>query len=305
MIKDLTKNKLLLFGLIIVVIGLIAGIAIYYIDNSGHDKNDQNNNISNTIVDNDSDIIINSGQKDIGTSKYFSRLDIDGRPKRLYNNLWGMTHKEDRYKNLKSYIYYKSDNSFGWEWDRPDPSSNGEYITPIYPEVIVGAIPGDSAYTTRIFPIKYGDIKSWTSELEYQWKILPKGKNNLAYDLYWLNPGDLYDKKFNIMIWVEGHHDEKPIGTASDGINEYIHYMRPAGKGQYWEWHAFELKDQNLSRKNFKVDIKKLVDNAFSQDTLHEDWVISGMELGSEIWRGSGRIEINKYIINLNDNIIQ
>lgn len=309
------KNKLLLFGILVITVALIAGIVIYYvIDNSKNDNSKPNisivDNSSKHDIINSSDskknTINSSEQKEIGTSKYYGQLDIDNQSKRLYNNLWGITDKERRYKTLKSYIYYKSDNSFGWKWDRPDPRSNGnQYITPIYPEVIVGAIPGDSDYTTHIFPIKYGDIKSWTSEVEYQWDMLQDDKNNLAYDLYWLNPDDLYDKKFNIMIWIKGHHDEKPIGEISDGINTYIHYKRNAGVGQYWEWHAFELKDQNLSQTAFKVDIKKLLDNTFPPGTLHGEWVISGMELGSEIWRGSGKIEINKYIISLNNHVIQ
>lgn len=302
------KNRLLAFCAIVIIILLTIGIIIYYSDSSENNKNGQNN-VTPPIVDNSSKYNVTNNSEhnnETGISKYYGELIIDGRHKKLYNNLWGITDKEKRYKNLKSYIYYKPDGSFGWEWNRPDPRPNdGTYITPIYPEVIVGAIPGDSDYTTSIFPIKYGDINSWTSEVEYIWNKLPSDKNNLAYDLYWLNPGDLYDKKFNIMIWIQGHHDEKPIGIVSDGTNEYIHYKRNAGEGEYWEWHAFELKDQSLSRNNFKVDIKRLLDNAFPPGTLHDDWVISGMEFGSEIWRGSGRIEINRYIINLNNNTIQ
>lgn len=243
--------------------------------------------------------------REIGTSKYYDSLEMYNQSKRLENNIWGMTKIEKG--SLKSYVYYKSNGNFGWEWDRPDPrSDNGGYIKPIFPEIIVGTIPGSSDYTTKSFPIRYGDINSWTSDVSYYWNKTPSGKYNLAYDIYWLNPDDSHDRKFNIMIWLEGHHDEKPVGTVSDGINEYIHYMRNAGSGQYWEWHAFELKDQRKGNdsKTLKINIKQLIDNVFPKDKIQDDWMIPGVELGSEAYKSSGRIEINKYVVSINGNDI-
>ena len=234
---------------------------------------------------------------EIGTSKYNDHLDLDNRHIRLYNNIWGALGKELNNKNLKLYVYYKSDDNFGWEWDRPDPSP-GKYVTPVYSEAIIGAIPTQTYYTTDIFPIRYGDIKDWKSEIEFQYIKPPTGRYNLAYDIYWMEGKT---KKFNIMIWVAGHHDEKPVGIVSDGINEYIHYHRGPGKGQYWDFHLFELKNQNVT--NVKIDIKKLLDT-IRDDNIDDNWIIPGMELGSEIFRGSGRIEINKYMIDLNGNTL-
>lgn len=305
--ESMRKNKLLLVGILVLVMALIVGIITYHtVNSSKQDDSEQNDVTPNiSIVDNSikQNITNNSEQNEIGTSEYYGQLYMDNKPVRLYSNLWGITDKEKNDKTLESYIYYKSDGSFGWEWNRPDPRPNkNTYIAPIYLEAIVGAITGESYYSDY-FPIEYGDINNWIADVEYRTIKSPNGRNNLAFDLYWLDPDDLYNKKFNIMIWLQGHHDEQSIGIVSDGINEYIHYKRDAGAGQYWEVHVFELKNQNLSHN--KVDIKKLLDNAFPSGILHDEWIISGMELGSEVWRGSGRIEIEKYIVNLNDHIIQ
>lgn len=233
-----------------------------------------------------------------GKSEYYGTETTGSRM--ILNNIWGATTKELKSKSIQSYIYARSDGSFGWEWDRPDPRPNvNTYITPIYPEVIVGSNSGNSYSTSNAFPIRYGDIHSWDSIIQFEYLKSPNGLYNLAYDIYWM---DKKIKKFNVMIWIEGHYDGgKPIGEVSDGINTYIHYYKPAGQDSL-EWHAFELKNQGDS--NNKVNIKILLDNAFTKSEIDNNWIIPGIELGSEVWRGSGRIQINKYEIMINGNLI-
>jgi len=76
----------------------------------------------------------------------------------------------------------------------------------------------------------------------------------------------------------------KTYREVSDGINTYIHYYKPAGQDSL-VWHAFELKNQGDS--NYKVNIKMILDNAFSKSEIDNNWIIPGIELGSEVWRGS------------------
>ncbi len=241
-----------------------------------------------------------------GTSEYYG-TETTGY-KMVLNNVWGATYRELNSKSIESYVYVKSDGSLGWEWDRPDPRRNpSAYVPPIYPAVIIGATPANSqnsysSSTTKTFPIRYGDINDWTSTIRFEYPKFPNGLYNLAYDIYWMN-GDI--KEFNVMIWIEGHVDGvDTIGEVTDGINTYIHYYKAKGHGSNWEWHGFELKNQGGS--SHKVDIKKLLDNAFSQDTIDDDWIVPGIELGNEIWRGSGRIQIYKYDMVVNgDSIVK
>ena len=295
------KNILLLFSVVIMII--VAGIIIHYTDDSGKSLNiskaDNNSQSNNNSYNKDVDKKI----KEIGTWTYDNNILIDNQSRRLHNSVWGATTAEKENYTAKSYIYYKSDGSFGWEWNRPDiePKNGHIFIAPIYPEVVVGALSGRADYTTSKFPINYGNVKSWTSEFDYRWIFPPKDNYNLAYDLYFLE-SEQGTKKFNVMIWVQGHNDGDFIGIVSDGINQYKHFKRNAGDGQYWEWHAFELINQSdihQSDIHYKVDIKKLLDNAFP-GILQDGWIIPGVELGSEVWRGTGRIEINKYVITMN-----
>lgn len=234
-----------------------------------------------------------------GESTYYGTIQSGF--KMVLNNVWGGTSKELDSKSIQSYIYVKSGGIVGWEWNRPDPEPySKKYVPPIYPEVVVGSTPAGSSSTTDVFPIRYGDIKDWTSTIKFEYVKSPNGLYNLAYDIYWMNGNT---KKFNVMIWIDGHYDGgAPIGEVSDGINTYIHYYKPAGQTSYWEWHAFELKNQGSN--NHSVNIKKLLDNAFSPDKINGDWVIPGIELGNEVWKGSGRIQINSYDIIINGDLI-
>lgn len=298
---DTRKKMLLLFGTII-LIGL-AGIIIHYTDNSNskYDNNSSNiSNVDNNSYHNETDKNI----KEIGSWTYDNNIRIANQTRSLHNNVWGATHNEQEDYDTKSYIYYKSDGSFGWEWHRQNPKigDGNKFIEPIYPEVVVGSIPGKADYTTDRFPIRYGNISNWTSEINYRWIYAPTDYYNLAYDIYFLDPAG-GNKKFNVMFWIEGHNDEESIGIVSDGINDYKHFKRTIGDGQSWEWHGFELinqSDVNKSSIHYKVDIKKLLENVLP-NVMQDDWLVPGVELGSEVWEGSGRIEIDKYVITINN----
>ncbi len=286
---DKSKKTMALLFIMLFSIGTI----IYFIKIIGSSTEIYGTDKSSTQTDKSSSI------SETGTSTYYKTVIAGSR--KVLNNVWGARNNELNGRSLKSYIYTKSDGSFGWEWNRPDPRpKSNSYVPPIYPEVIVGATPADSSSTTKVFPIRYGDINSWTSTIQFKYPKSPNGLYNLAYDIYWMD-GDT--KKFNVMIWIDGCYDGgSPIGEVSDGINTYIHYMREANDGDYWEWHAFELKDQGNYIHN--VDIKALLDNAFSQGNIDNDWIVPGIELGSEIWRGHGSIQINKYNMTMNGHLI-
>lgn len=213
--------------------------------------------------------------------------DLTIGPHILHNNMWGAPNEQ-----LQQGVYYYSDGRFGWEWNRPYPqlSDCGEYICPTYPEVIIGSS-----------SVAYKNINNWTSRVEYTWNKKPSGDYNLAYDLYWYDPIDQYTKKFNVMIWLVGRHDDISIGTVSDGTNEYDVYYRAPNGWQYWPWYAFVLKDQgtksNTTNMKNTVNIKALVDQL---PGINGDWLINNVEFGSEVWDESGRIEISNYSVSVN-----
>lgn len=236
---------------------------------------------------------------EIGTYRY--KGNIENRYRRLHNNIWGATSIERDLRKIKIYVYYRFDDKFGWEWNRPDPRPNSStYISPIYPEVIIGNPFGERYSTTSYFPIQLKNITNWNIDLEYRYTKLPTGKFNLAYDIWFFDKLGPNDKKAEVMIWPYGYLGT-PIKYVSDGINEYGLYYRAPNGGQYWPYYTFVLKNQNsisTSTVYHKVNIKRLLDSI--SGNLNGSWIVPGIELGNEVGRGYGRIEISKYIININ-----
>jgi hypothetical protein len=240
----------------------------------------------------------------------FSELDIN--QFRLLNNKWG---SDDIETNVKQTIYIDTvNNIIGWQWNRPNPqlSSCGTYPCPNYPEVIVGTNKGQwNPSTSPYFPVRYGDIDNWTVDLGWTYPIKPTGDNNLAFDIYWMNP-DYTTRYYNVMIWIQGNYSQTNK-IVTDGINEYyyFHESKQDGDGSR-PWDCFQLKNQNKDMTNLSIDIKALLDTISNRRWDVEDrdnWMIPDIQLGNEValnfGSSSGRIEINKYNINLNGNLIQ
>lgn len=281
------KNILIIGGLIAILIT----ISIINIKEAKENNINKTENITKETY---------IGTREIGTSRYYGNIENGSRM--LHNNVWG---QDPTVKSYISYIYYNFDGSFGWEWNRSKIENNNHtYISPIYPEVVVGVIPGDGQSTTDSFPIKVGDIKTLYSEVEYEYVIPPTGNYNLAFDIYFMDPSDPDLKRFNIMIWIEGHLDGSvPDSYVSDGFNEYERHHREPSEEQYWRWYGFILKNQKPVPSKIKINIKKLIEQ-LPKGSIQDDWVVPGIEFGSEVWRGYGRIQINKYEIDLNNKTI-
>lgn len=243
--------------------------------------------------------------EEIGTWKYGDFLSTPYG--KLHNNVWGLTDEEKITGITKIYTYYKSNGNFGWEWNRPDPDYNTDvYVHPIEPEIIVGQPHGAPNSTTPYFSIKLGNINTWTSDIEYKYTKSPIGEYNLMYDIYFVDKNNPNLKHSNVMIWMEGLSLGTPVKTVTDGINEYDYYYRIGGIYD-WPWHAFVLKNRppQLSNESYHhiVDIKRLLEQ-LPPGSLDNEWIVPGIEFGSEVGDSSGRIEVSKFLINLNGNSI-
>ena len=259
------------------------------------------NNYINKSIDSQVNKNINiKEEKEIGTFRYWGT--IENGSLRLNNNMWGLTNEERITKRVKSYIYYKFNGNFGWEWDRPDPRNGSDiYISPIYPEVTIGTAPYANSpdSTTSYLPIKLKNILSMTTEIKYRYVEPPTGAYNLAYDIWFID--NIGTKKAEIMIWPYGGLGvDIPLDNVSDGKNEYEYYYRSPRNIQTWDYHSFVLKDQDPVPLDYSVNMRALFDTLIRSGKLNTDWSISYMSLGNEVWRGSGKIEISKFIVNIN-----
>ena len=292
-ITDICNNRKLAAVLTILIIVIIY---MMYITVYGNDSGIANNDTSNTEL---------MEQREIGTWRHNG--DIENLSRRLHNNVWGATDKEKKSSALKSYIYYKFNGNFGWEWDRPSPDSGGKrWLSTIYPEVVVG-VSGSYSSTSPYFPVKLNNIYSLETDVEYMYVKNTTGIYNLAYDIFLVDESGI--KKAEVMVWLYGSSNETIDKLISDGINEYEYSYRPLdGVAPGWSYHVLVLKKQSqilLNRPvnntvNYTVNIKALLDELVKYGRLSNEWVVDGVEFGNEVWIGSGKIEISKFSVVLN-----
>jgi hypothetical protein len=222
---------------------------------------------------------------------------IDFGSRRLVNNAWGAPSDEF----LNSAVYLKADRCFGSDWKRPDPKGRSalSQIQPIYPSVRVGGSPWQAS-STRQFPIKLDDIKSLQFDLAYSYPVKPTGSYDLAYDMFLLDtdkPSSSPCLKAEVMIWLHGTQNE-PIhaykGDFDDGYNKYALYSWQMDDGRLY--YAFLMKGEPQMAANHTVDVKKLLGYL----PLDSSWYVHGIELGNEVWSGSGNIEISRLSVRMN-----
>jgi hypothetical protein len=199
-------------------------------------------------------------------------------------NLWGAPKSE-----AVDAVLYRTDSAVGWSWSRENPQKQPgvTYIQPIYP----------SARITLKAPVSVGDIQSFNLFAGYQFTQKPTGKYNLAFDIFLREKGTAKDnRKAEIMVWLGGNI-EQPIlsykGVRSDGHYIYKDYSWTKSNG--FEYYSF-LLDSPDSLISQPVNLKALMD-LIKPD---KDWFITEVELGTEVWNGTGAIELNTFYVEIN-----
>ena len=228
-------------------------------------------------------------------SKAWDKIEFTSR--RLTNNVWGASDNE----TLNSGVYLNPNNSFGWYWNRQEPKTKLGVtgVKPIYPSIRCGGSPWDPSNTVY-FPIRLTDVKSLKLNVAYNYPEVPTGSYNLAYDMFFSDtnrPDPSPKPQAEVMIWLHytfPQPSDTYRGDFTDGINTYQLYSFVMSDGRLY--YSFIMKDKSQLNAQHTVDARKLLDNL----PLDSSWYIHGVELGNEIVSGSGKIEINKFNINLN-----
>ena len=216
---------------------------------------------------------------------------------RLINNVWGAPSDE----TLSSGVYSETDGSFGWYWDRQQPmmKSGEAHVLPIYPNVRIGGSPWEAS-RSAIFPVRARDIKSLTFDVSFEYPAIPTGACNLAYDIFFTEtsaPSATPVIKAEVMIWILGTATEpadRYKGDFTDGHNTYALYSWAMSNGR--QYYAFVMKPGSGYQARHTVDAGKLLDSV----PLQPDWWMPGVELGTEVWHGTGKIQIGQFGIELN-----
>ncbi len=216
---------------------------------------------------------------------------------KLVNNVWGAPSDEA----LSSGVYLQPNGSFGWYWDRqaPKPRPGTTGILPIYPCVRVGGNPWEAS-KAAFRPFRVGELQSLRLDVSFRHPETPTGSHNLAYDIFLLDSDQPSAKptiKAEVMIWILATAKQPPEqykGDFSDGHNNYALYSWVMGDGRHY--YSFVMKPASGYKARHIVDAKRLLDSL----SLQPDWWVHGIELGSEVTSGTGRIEITHLVVSLN-----
>jgi hypothetical protein len=202
----------------------------------------------------------------------------------LIRNLWGAPKDENVALTLT-----RSENALSWSWKRENPVRRPgvDYIQPIYP----------NARIVLDSPVNVGDIDSFKLFADYDFVEKPTGSYNVAFDIFLREPGTMAIRA-EIMVWLNGTQKQPALslkGSCSDGTNTYKKYWWTTSAG--WAYRSFLLSKPIISVIH-SVNLKALI-NLIEAD---DDWYISEVELGTEVWSGSGAIDFDTFYLRLNGN---
>jgi hypothetical protein len=219
----------------------------------------------------------------------------------LMNNVWGAPLPEV----FTSGIFQNPDGSFGWYWARQDPmiKAGQTHVTPIYPSIRIGGTCLNRS-GSPYFPIKVGDAKTLVFNVAYDYPQTPSGSYDLAYDLFFSDPSQPNSNPkiaAEVMIWLDTNI-KPPLknfkGNFTDGTNTFALYSWTMADGR--TYYSFVLESSPGSGGQYQIDAKKLLD----QINLNSNWLIHGVEFGTEIYNGEGQIHISQFGVTMNGNQI-
>jgi hypothetical protein len=246
---------------------------------------------------------VNGGSNEATTAtvnKAGATIDLDSL--KLVNNQWGAPADE----KLTCAVYHNQSKNFGWYWNRQEPKTKPgiEGVLPIYPGLRIGGNPWEQS-NSAYFPIRVSALESLTFQVTYNYPAVPTGAFDLAYDIFFTDTNKSRpdpEIKAEVMIWLQGTIEQPQAtfkGDYTDRLNTYALFSHVMSSGRLY--YAFVMKGQYQFQAQHTVDVKKLLGNL----DLNPNWYIPGVELGSEVVNGSGKIEINQFSIKMNNSVIE
>jgi hypothetical protein len=151
---------------------------------------------------------------------------------------------------------------------------------------------------TTGLPIRVGDRKPVKTTWEFSVSSDP-GIMNVAYDL-WLhteNTADWQDQPTDeVMIWLNRQGGAGPlgakVGSVSLGGAMWDLYEGDIG----WKVHSF-VRRTNTTKAC--LDLDDFTEALVRRNLLGNDKYVSGIESGTEVFRGSGRLDTKAYSVSI------
>ncbi|MGP3632840.1 GH12 family glycosyl hydrolase domain-containing protein [Streptomyces sp. 24-1644] len=147
-------------------------------------------------------------------------------------------------------------------------------------------------------PLRLGDKKSVPTSWDFRISSAP-GTMNVAYDL-WLhdkNGADWQDQPTDeVMIWLNRQGGAGPLGTrygtVSLGGAMWEIYQGDVG----WKVYSFVRVNNTTSTD---LDLNDFLQALVRRDLLSNDKYLSGVEAGTEVFKGTGRLDTTAYSVDV------
>jgi hypothetical protein len=214
------------------------------------------------------------------------------------NNLWGQdkaTGSQCVWDNSRAGSTISWGTSFSWA----NNSKGTDADVKSYASTVLGWHWGwkaDKAATG--LPIRVGDRKPVKTTWDFTLSSKP-GTLDVAYDL-WLhskNTADWQDQPTDeIMIWLNRQGGAGPLGTkygsvSLDGAMWDI-YQGDIG----WKVYSF-VRTANTTKATLNID--DFTQALVRRKLLSNDKYLSGIESGTEVFKGSGRLDTKAYSVDI------
>lgn len=205
----------------------------------------------------------------------------------IFNNKWGAENGFTRYDQHVHFCMEKPGPLGGWDYYAHDET--GGVLA--YPCIIAGVHPW-SALKVPPWPIKIGeDIGQLV--VNYAVRTEATGRRNLAIDA-WIIDGSAPSEKAiaaELMVWLDSEYSPTPAGSIIDDSGEFQVWVG----GTNWPIVSYVQRKKSSSGS---VLLGLLINNYLSRGVLPGDYYLSSVELGNEIWNGSGSTIIDEFSVN-------
>jgi len=187
----------------------------------------------------------------------------------------------------------------GWKWE----IITDQLYNKGFPQIFIGQNPWRPGWrTTDKFPICISDIKNLIVSFDTEMDITIQQENNLTFDL-WLVSDDTPckdDLTNELMIWMMDkipHQDNTGDGeVVLIGEEEWYFVSRPHAPP--WK-HNFNMFWSDREVYSGEIDLMSFINKLIELGIATEDEYVSNVQLGTELWRGVGEIQINKFDVQL------
>lgn len=213
------------------------------------------------------------------------------------NNLWG---QDDGTGTQCVWDTSRSGDTIAWGTDYDWTSKPGkENAVKSFSSTVLGwhwGMKVDKAVTE--LPIRVGDRKPVRTSWDFSVSSNP-GTMNVAYDL-WLhskNTADWQDQPTDeIMVWLNRQGGAGPLGTKYGSVSlggaMWDIYEGDIG----WKVHSF-VRRANTTKTTLNLD--DFTQALVRRKLLSNDKYVSGIESGTEVFRGSGRLDTKAYSVDI------